>query len=127
MLDRRNHVIVLVVQESHKSIQIDAFHVFKVSPHTLYSSDCSHQFHHLTLVYPALVQLFVANQNKPADIVNILCANRTKLLRFLTGFNMDKEDEMFEADKAQVMKEITELEPTTSFSCSGELFKPISV
>ncbi|KAL2245253.1 UNVERIFIED_CONTAM: putative MO25-like protein [Sesamum indicum] len=93
-------VLMNLLRESHKSIQIDAFHVFK---------------------------LFVANQNKPADIVNILCANRTKLLRFLTGFNMDKEDEMFEADKAQVMKEITELEPTTSFSCSGELFKPISV
>ncbi|KAL0399157.1 UNVERIFIED_CONTAM: putative MO25-like protein [Sesamum radiatum] len=93
-------VLMNLLRESHKSIQIDAFHVFK---------------------------LFVANQNKPADIINILCANRTKLLRFLTGFNMDKEDEMFEADKAQVMKEITELEPTTSFSCSGELFKSISV
>ncbi|KAL0362892.1 UNVERIFIED_CONTAM: putative MO25-like protein [Sesamum calycinum] len=71
-------VLMNLLRESHKSIQIDAFHVFK---------------------------LFVANQNKPADIVNILCANRTKLLRFLTGFNMDKEDEMFEADKAQAMTE----------------------
>ncbi|KAL6570820.1 hypothetical protein OROGR_000370 [Orobanche gracilis] len=86
--------------ESHKSIQIDAFHVFK---------------------------LFVANQNKPADIVNILFANRSKLLRFFEDFNMDKEDEVFEADKAQVIKEITDLEPTTPITCSGELFKSIVV
>ncbi|KAI3456852.1 hypothetical protein Pfo_013515 [Paulownia fortunei] len=93
-------VLMNLLRESHKSIQIDAFHVFK---------------------------LFVANQNKPADIVNILCANRSKLLRFFHDFNTDKEDEMFEADKAQVVKEIVELEPTTPLSCSGELFKPIAV
>ncbi|GFQ05429.1 putative mo25-like protein at5g47540 [Phtheirospermum japonicum] len=94
LLDRSN----AGVMESHKSIQIDAFHVFK---------------------------LFVANQNKPADIVNILCANRSKLLRFFQDFNMDKEDETFAADKAQVMKEILSLVPTTPITCSGELFKSI--
>ncbi|KAL3636997.1 hypothetical protein CASFOL_019296 [Castilleja foliolosa] len=93
-------VLMNLLRESHKSIQIDAFHVFK---------------------------LFVANQNKPADIVNILCANRSKLLRFFQEFNMDKEDETFEADKAQVMKEILSLVPTTPITCSGELFKSIVV
>lgn len=39
----------------------------------------------------------------------------------------DAEDEMFEADKAQVIKEIMELEPTAAVGCSGELFKPIAV
>lgn len=93
-------VLMNLLRESHKSIQIDAFHVFK---------------------------LFVANQNKPADIVNILFANRTKLLRFFQDFNTDKEDETFEADKAQVMKEIMNLEPTTPITCSGELFKSLVV
>ncbi|XP_047944855.1 putative MO25-like protein At5g47540 [Salvia hispanica] len=96
----KNNMIVLMnlLRETHKCIQIDAFHVFK---------------------------LFVANQNKPADIVNILCANENKLLRFFDGFNSDKEDEMFEADKAQVVKEIMELVAATPVVCSGELSKPI--
>ncbi|KAL2483718.1 putative MO25-like protein [Forsythia ovata] len=89
-------VLMNLLRESHKSIQIDAFHVFK---------------------------LFVANQNKPADIVNLLVANRSKLLRFFDGFNMDREDELFEADKGQVVKEIEELRPITPLTCSGELSK----
>ncbi|KAK4491764.1 hypothetical protein RD792_002539, partial [Penstemon davidsonii] len=93
-------VLMNLLRASQKSIQIDAFHVFK---------------------------LFVANQNKPSDIINILCANRSKLLRFFDGFNMDKEDEIFEADKAQVIHEIEELQATTTPNCSGELFKPIPV
>ncbi|KAL2483711.1 putative MO25-like protein [Forsythia ovata] len=92
-------VLMNLLRESHKSIQIDAFHVFK---------------------------LFVANQNKPADIVNLLVANRSKLLRFFDGFNMDREDELFEADKGQVVKEIEELRPITPLTCSGELSKPMA-
>ncbi|KAH6822698.1 Mo25 family protein [Perilla frutescens var. hirtella] len=91
-------VLMNLLRETHKCIQIDAFHVFK---------------------------LFVANQNKPTDITNILCANRAKLVRFFDGFNTDKEDEMFEADKAQVVKEIKELVPTSPIGGSGELFKPL--
>ncbi|XP_022642704.1 putative MO25-like protein At5g47540 isoform X2 [Vigna radiata var. radiata] len=70
------------VKESSKSIQIEAFHVFK---------------------------LFAANQHKPADIVSIFVANKSKMLRLLEDFKIDKEDEQFEADKAQVMKEIEAL------------------
>lgn len=89
-----------------------------------------------------MLQLFVANQNKPADIVGVLVTNRSKLLRLFAGFKLDKgcivnlnwvcyihnildslfklhrsgfvlvaEDEQFEADKAQVVKEIAALEP----------------
>lgn len=93
-------VLMNLLRESHKCIQIDAFHVFK---------------------------LFVANQNKPTDVVNILCANRNKLLRFFDAFNLDKEDETFEADKAQVIKEISGLVATTPLNCSGELFKTLVV
>nr|XP_016453731.1 PREDICTED: putative MO25-like protein At5g47540 isoform X2 [Nicotiana tabacum] len=83
------------IKESSKNIQLDAFHVFK---------------------------LFVANRNKPSDIVNILVANRSKLLRFFASFRIDKEDEQFEADKAQVVKEIAELEAIGPLF-SGELHK----
>lgn len=32
----------------------------------------------------------MANQNKPSDIINILVANRSKLLRFFGGFKIDR-------------------------------------
>ncbi|CAA3001529.1 MO25 At5g47540 isoform X2 [Olea europaea subsp. europaea] len=87
-------VLMNLLRESHKNIQIAAFHVFK---------------------------LFVANQNKPVEIVNILVANKSKLLRFFDGFCLEKEDETFEADKALVVKEIEELQPTPPSTRSGEL------
>lgn len=37
-----------------------------------------------------MLQLFVANQNKPADIVGVLVANRSKLLRLFAAFKLDK-------------------------------------
>ncbi|KAL2932253.1 hypothetical protein RDABS01_037679 [Bienertia sinuspersici] len=77
-------ILMNLMRESSKTIQIEAFHVFK---------------------------LFAANQNKPADIVNILVANKSKLLRLLGDLKTDKEDEQFDADKAQVMQEIASLEP----------------
>lgn len=36
------------------------------------------------------VQLFVANKNKPSDIVSILVTNRNKLLRLFSDFKTDK-------------------------------------
>ncbi|VFQ88644.1 unnamed protein product [Cuscuta campestris] len=77
-------ILMNLLRETSKSIQIEAFHVFK---------------------------LFAANQNKPPDIVGILVANKSKLLRLFADFKTDKEDEQFEADKAQVVKEIAALEP----------------
>jgi len=35
-------------------------------------------------------QLFAANQNKPADIVSIFVANKSKMLRLLDEFKIDK-------------------------------------
>lgn len=40
--------------------------------------------------YVANLQLFAANQNKPADIISILVANRSKLLRLFADFKTDK-------------------------------------
>ncbi|CAH8388719.1 unnamed protein product [Eruca vesicaria subsp. sativa] len=77
-------ILMNLLREASKSIQIEAFHVFK---------------------------LFAANQNKPADIINILVANKSKLLRLLADLKPDKEDERFEADKSQVLREIAALEP----------------
>ncbi|GJN11195.1 hypothetical protein PR202_ga29368 [Eleusine coracana subsp. coracana] len=75
-------ILMNLLRDSSKNIQIEAFHVFK---------------------------LFAANKNKPPEVVNILVTNRSKLLRFFAGFKIDKEDEQFEADKEQVIKEISGL------------------
>ncbi|XP_073103541.1 putative MO25-like protein At5g47540 isoform X1 [Elaeis guineensis] len=75
-------ILMNLLRESSKNIQIEAFHVFK---------------------------LFAANQNKPQEIVSILVTNRNKLLRLLGDFKTDKEDEQFDADKSQVIKEIAAL------------------
>lgn len=37
-----------------------------------------------------ILQLFAANQNKPPDIVSILVANRSKLLRLFSDFKTEK-------------------------------------
>ncbi|CAK7356660.1 unnamed protein product [Dovyalis caffra] len=77
-------IVMNLLRDSSKSIPVEALHVFK---------------------------LFAANQNKPSEIVTILVANRSKLLRFLADFKTVKKDERFEVDKAQVVKEIVALEP----------------
>ncbi|MCO5566743.1 hypothetical protein L7F22_020423 [Adiantum nelumboides] len=98
LLDRANAAIMMryvsskdnlkilmdLLREPSKNIQVESFHVFKI---------------------------FVANQHKPPEIVSILLANRNKLLRFFSDFKTDKADEQFDNDKAQVLKEISGLEP----------------
>ncbi|KAJ4755579.1 Calcium-binding protein 39-like [Rhynchospora pubera] len=96
LLDRSNSVVMMryvsskdnlmilmnLLRETSKNIQMEAFHVFK---------------------------LFVANRNKPPEIVTILVTNKSKILRLLDGFKPDKEDPQFEADKEQVISEISAL------------------
>ncbi|XP_020596213.1 putative MO25-like protein At5g47540 [Phalaenopsis equestris] len=71
-----------LLRDKSRTIQIDAFHVFK---------------------------LFVANQNKPTEIGTILMTNKSKILRLLGALTLDKDDEQFEADKTEVMREIAAL------------------
>lgn len=58
-----HHFRSLIIQDSNKSIQVEAFQVFK---------------------------LFPANQRKPPEIVNVLVANRSKLIRFFSDFSLAK-------------------------------------
>ena len=60
--------MMTLLKDKSKSIQFEAFHVFKV---------------------------FVANPNKPPAIVDILAGNKPKLLQYLKDFHNDKEDEQF--------------------------------
>ncbi|KAL6143998.1 hypothetical protein ACLB2K_054693 [Fragaria x ananassa] len=77
-------ILMNLLRDPNKTIQLETFHVFK---------------------------LFVANENKPPEIANVLVTNRSKLLRFFRNFNIEKEDMQFEADKAELIKEISILEP----------------
>ena len=80
---------VLFSQDSSKNIQIEAFHVFKVSSTAITFLLIHRSLLSLIIVYYAS-QLFAANKNKPAEVVNILVTNRSKLLRFFAGFKIDK-------------------------------------
>ncbi|XP_023554533.1 putative MO25-like protein At5g47540 isoform X2 [Cucurbita pepo subsp. pepo] len=73
-------VLMNLLRDPNKTIQRDAFDVFK---------------------------LFVANKNKPSEIIGILVANRTKLLLFLDDLKLDKVDDGFEEDKALIIREIS--------------------
>jgi len=72
-----------MLKERSRSIQFEAFHVFKV---------------------------FVANPNKPKPIADILIRNREKLVDFLSKFHTDRtEDEQFNDEKAYLIKQIQEM------------------
>uniref|UniRef100_A0A0E0CVW0 MO25-like protein n=1 Tax=Oryza meridionalis TaxID=40149 RepID=A0A0E0CVW0_9ORYZ len=78
----KDNLIILMnlLREQSRAIQVEAFRVFK---------------------------LFTCNPKKPPEIVGILVTNKSKILRFLADFTIEKEDQQFEADKAQVVTEIS--------------------
>ncbi|KAL5209173.1 hypothetical protein ABZP36_004796 [Zizania latifolia] len=92
-------------QEQSKAIQVEAFRVFKVLSMVkkllVYQRKTEHL---LVCIY---VHLFTGNLKKPSEIAGILVTNKSKILRFLADFTIDKEDQQCEADKAQVIDKIS--------------------
>ncbi|KAL1543183.1 calcium-binding protein 39 [Salvia divinorum] len=78
---RHLKVMMTLLKDSSKNIQLSAFHIFKV---------------------------FVANPNKPRDIKLILAKNHEKLLALLQSLSPGKgaEDDQFEEEKELIIKEI---------------------
>ncbi|XP_019426461.1 PREDICTED: calcium-binding protein 39-like [Lupinus angustifolius] len=74
-------VMMTLLRDSSKNIQLSAFHIFKV---------------------------FVANPNKPREVKIILAKNKEKLLELLQNLSPGKgsEDEELEEEKEFIMKEI---------------------
>ncbi|KAN0047572.1 hypothetical protein ACTA71_001955 [Dictyostelium dimigraforme] len=68
-----------LLRDKSKSIQYEAFHVFKV---------------------------FVANPNKTKPILEILTKNKEKLISFLSQFHNDKEEDQFSDEKNFLVKQI---------------------
>ena len=58
----------------------------------------------------SILQVFVANPNKPKPILDILLRNQDKLVDFLSKFHNDRsDDEQFNDEKAYLIKQIKEL------------------
>jgi calcium binding protein 39 len=72
-----------LLRDKSRSIQFEGFHVFKV---------------------------FVANPNKPKAILDILVANKEKLIKFLSKFHNDRDDEQFNDEKQYLLKQIEALQ-----------------
>lgn len=77
-------VMMNLLKSSAKSIQWEAFHVFKV---------------------------FVANPNKSPAVTDILLSNRDKLLQYFEDFQVDRTDKQFLEEKAVIIQEISMLQP----------------
>lgn len=75
-------IIMLLLSDRSKNIQLEGFNVFKV---------------------------FVANPKKEKGVIDILTKNKEKLLIFLTGFNKEKNDDMFLAERSFVIDQIQDL------------------
>eukprot|EP00762_Andalucia_godoyi_P008352 ANDGO_07371.mRNA.1 Protein Mo25 len=76
--------MMTLLKDKSRNIQFEAFHVFKI---------------------------FVANPNKPPEIKAILWKNQTRLVAFLEGFLVEKEDDQFRDEKGLLIKEIKTLAP----------------
>ncbi|KAA6360720.1 MAG: putative calcium-binding protein 39 [Streblomastix strix] len=75
--------IMILLRDTAKTIQFEAFHVFKV---------------------------FVANPNKPREICDVLARNKEKLITFLSGFHTDRVDDQFTEEKKLLVEEISKLQ-----------------
>jgi len=74
-----------LLRDKSKSIQFEAFHVFKV---------------------------FVANPNKQKQILDILIKNKPKLIQFLGNFQTENEEDQFNDEKAFLLKQVQQLPDT---------------
>ncbi|TID29210.1 hypothetical protein CANINC_002095 [Pichia inconspicua] len=75
-------VIMLLLGDKSKNIQIEGFNVFKI---------------------------FVANPKKEKAIVDILVKNREKLLEFLFSLNKERGDDLFIAEKDYIIQQVESL------------------
>ena len=75
-------LVMNLLRDPSRSIQFEAFHLFKV---------------------------FVANPAKPPQVLDILTKNADRLLRFLSDFQSDREDEEFDGEKKLLRQVLQEL------------------
>jgi hypothetical protein len=78
-IQRTRHLraVMTLLRSKQSAIQFEAFHVFKI---------------------------FVANPRKPDPIVEVLVANKDKLVSFLRGLQNDRQDDQFHDEKALLIE-----------------------
>jgi len=66
---------------------------------------------HITLEAFNVFKIFVANPNKPVEVVRILADNKVKLVKYLGGLHLEKEatDEQFKDEKALVISTLDQM------------------
>ncbi|KAJ3445273.1 protein mo25 [Anaeramoeba flamelloides] len=80
--DENLKLMMNLMNDKRKSIQFEAFHVFKI---------------------------FVANPNKNEKIIRILSMNKKALIKFLSHFLEDRNDETFKEEKLILIEEIRKI------------------
>lgn len=86
-------LVMNLLKDKSKNIQHEAFHIFKI---------------------------FVANPKKSKPILDILIKNRSRLLKFLSDFNTERNsDKEFEDEKNYIINNISALPDLTSSSVSS--------
>mmetsp|Transcript_19678 Transcript_19678/g.24824 ORF Transcript_19678/g.24824 Transcript_19678/m.24824 type:complete len:94 (+) Transcript_19678:1-282(+) len=66
---------------------------------------------HITLEAFNVFKIFVANPNKPPEVVRILADNKIKLIKYLSGLHKEREDmdEQFRDEKILVISTLEQM------------------
>ena len=83
-------MMMILLKDNSRSIQFEAFHVFKVRRLSRVAAMLGQHEQIKTRDLSCVLQVFVANPNKPDAIVEILTSNKDKLLKYLGDFHTDK-------------------------------------
>ena len=67
---------------------------------------------HITLEAFNVFKIFVANPNKPPEVIKIIADNKVKLIKYLSGLHKEREevDEQFRDEKILVISTLEQLE-----------------
>uniref|UniRef100_A0A6U6CC54 Serine/threonine-protein phosphatase 4 regulatory subunit 3-like central domain-containing protein n=1 Tax=Odontella aurita TaxID=265563 RepID=A0A6U6CC54_9STRA len=99
LLTRSNYAVMMKYISSRSNLRIIMCLLRDPSPH-------------ITFLAFQVFKIFVANPEKPQDIVRILVDNKTKLIRYLDGLHREREecDEQFRDEKSLVIATLEGLE-----------------
>lgn len=70
-----------------------------------------------------MFKVFVANPKKPPEVSKILVDNKEKLVKYLSHFHADKDDEQFREEKGLLIATLSKLEyapPTPAPAATAE-------
>ncbi|ONM25658.1 Protein Mo25 [Zea mays] len=100
------NIMMGLLKDSSKNIRICAFHIFKLCV----STTPLPSFWFWRFIFAAWMQVFVANPNKPREIIQVLVENHREVLKLLHNLPTSKgEDEQLDEERDLIIKEIEKL------------------